>query len=73
MVFHSENKVLVYSIFNDQIYEVIVEKTATRITTLLFSKGGKGYFMSNVQCPIDTAPHTMDFDLRSNGYTERTS
>ena len=37
-----------YSVFDDRIYEVIKEKPATGITTLLFSKDGKGSFMCNV-------------------------
>ena len=46
--FHSENKVGTYSVFDDQIYEVIYEKPATGITTLLFSEDGKGSCMCNV-------------------------
>ena len=43
------------SVFDYQIYEVISEKPAIEITTLLFSKGGKGSFMCNVP---QTGHHT---------------
>ena len=34
--YHSENKVVIYSVLDDQIYQLIEGKPATRITTLLF-------------------------------------
>ena len=45
---HGENKVLVYSVIDDRIYEVILGKRATVITSLLFSNDGKFFFMCNV-------------------------
>ena len=44
----SERRLVTYSVFDDRIYEMVKEEPAIGITTLLFSKNGKGSIMCNV-------------------------